>query len=321
MIKTQIILLLFLIQMVGCKKELADEKSSIQGPFMNMVPTKEPKMLAPGYLASSFDEYNGTFSPDGKEFFFTTNTPKKGIICFIKMGQNQEWIKPQIARFSGEYSEYDPLFSPDGKRLYFSSERPIESRATTGMTNIWYVERVDSVWSEPKLVELGKEGNYYSSITKNGDIYFNIWNTGDIYKATKTPQGYKAEPLPEVINSKDPEGDPFISPDEDYIIFRGYNNSLGFGDLFISFKIDDNWTQPENLGEPINSEDHEMCPYVTPDGKFFIFASSRMVEPYLSKPLNNLEDMRKKHRGPDNGELNIYYMSADFIDEKRNKYE
>jgi Tol biopolymer transport system component len=307
--------------MVGCKEELANEKGSIQGPYMNMEPTKEPKMLAPGHLASSFDEYNGTFSPDGKEFFFTTNTPKKGIICFTKMDQNQEWTKPQIARFSGEYSEYDPLFSPGGKRLYFSSERPIESGATSGMTNIWYVERVDSIWSEPKLVELGKEGNYYSSITKNGDIYFNIWNTGDMYKATKTPQGYKVEPLPEVINSKDSEGDPFISSDEDYIIFRGYNNSLGFGDLFISFKVDGDWTQPENLGEPINSKDHEMCPYVTLDGKFFIFASSRMVEPYRSKPLNNLEDMRKKHHGLDNGELNIYYMSGDFIGEKRNKYQ
>ncbi len=323
MIKQQniFVLILLLLSTIGCKKHLEDENNSVQGAFMNMTPTKVPIMLAPQLLASSLDEYNGTFSPDGTEFFFTTNTPKSGIICFTKIAQDQQWTKPKIASFSGDHSEYDPLFSPDGKRLYFSSERPLKDGDSKGKTGIWYVEKQDSVWGVPQHIELGEEGNYYSSITKNGDIYFNIWNTGDMYKATKTPEGYKSEPLPEVLNSKDAEGDPFISPDEDYIIFRGYNNSLGFGDLFISFRINGNWTQPENLGEPINSPDHEMCPYVTPDGKFFIFASSRMVEPYLSNPLNNLEDIRKKHHAFDNGELNIYYISADFIEEKRNKYE
>ncbi len=320
MIKRQIILLVFLIYLVGCKKEISSEKDSVQGPFMSMVPTEEPIMLAPEYLASSFDEYNGTFSPDGTEFFFTTNTPKKGIICFTKMDPNQVWTKPQIAPFSGEFSEYDPLFSPDGKRLYFSSERPLNTDDSSGNTNIWYVDKLDSIWSEPTLIDLGKDGNYYSSLTKNGDIYFNIWNTGDMYKATKTEVGYNTEPLAEVINSTNAEGDPFISPDEDYIIFRGYNNSLGYGDLYISYKINDSWTEPENLGMPINSVDHEMCPYVTTDGKFFIFASSRMVEPYASNPLDKLEDIRKKHHGVDNGELNIYYISADFIKEKRKKY-
>ncbi len=318
---TSIILMLLFTSLPGCKDPGAAETSVIKGPFMNMVATEKPIMLAPDHLASSLDEYNGTFSTNGSEFYFTTNTPKKGIICFTTLGQDNQWNKPKIAAFSGKYSEYDPLFSPDGKRLYFSSDRPLHAEDSAGTTRIWYVEKQDTIWSEPQAVDLGQEGTYYSSITKKGDIYFNIWNTGDMYKATKTPEGYVTEALPEVINSDNAEGDPFVSPDEDYLIFRGYENSMGYGDLFISYKIDDSWTEPENLGEPINSKDHEMCPYVTPDGKFFIFASSRMNAPYPSEPLHSLDEMREKHHDADNGETNIYYISADFIKEKRKKYE
>lgn len=142
-----------------------------------------------------------------------------------------------------------------------------------------------------------------------------------MYRALNTPDGYKVEALPEVLNSSNGEGDPFVSPDEDYIIYRGYNNSLGRGDLYISYNINGDWTAPENLGEPINSSAHEMCPYVTVDGKYFIFSSSRIAEEYEFTATENLNAAKNKHHSKDNGELNIYYMSADFIAEKRKKYE
>lgn len=288
---------------------------------MDMKPTETPILLSPELISSSLDEYNGTFSSDGKEFFFTTNTPEKGIICQTKLDDKGKWTKATIAKFSGEFSEYDPLFSPNGDKLYFTSERPVNQADTTGKTNIWYVEKQNSTWGEPKYLDLGMHGAYYSSITKKGDIYFNIWDTGDMYKAVKKGNSYEVEILSNTINSKNGEGDPFISPKEDYIIFRGYNNSLGQGDLYISYKIGEDWTEPENLGKPINSEAHEMCPYVTLDGKFFIFSSNRLNDEYSSQANDNLEEIRKKHRTADNGELNIYYISADFIKEKREKYK
>jgi Tol biopolymer transport system component len=286
-----------------------------------MKPTKSPILLSPELIASSLDEYNGTFSPDGKEFFFTTNTPEKGIICQTRLDNNGKWTKAIIAPFSGEFSEYDPLFSPNGDKLYFSSERPLSETDTSGKTNIWYVEKQNSTWTKPKYLELEKQGVYYSSLTKKGDIYFNIWDTGDMYKAIDTGKGFKIEKLSDILNSKNGEGDPFISPEEDYIIFRGYNNSLGQGDLYISYKTGENWTEPENLGKPINSAAHEMCPYVTLDGKFFIFSSNRINRPYSFQANDDLEKVRDKHHTYDNGELNIYYISADFINEKRKKHE
>ena len=313
--------LLCLLLFSGCKDQPQKEEQGVYGTFMNMKPTEIPILLSPELIASSLDEYNGTFSPDGEEFYFTTNTPKKGIICYTRLDENGQWIEPKVASFSGKYSEYDPLFSPDGKRLYFSSERPPNEENTSGKTNIWFVEKLSNTWSNPKYLALERTGVYYSSITNNGEIYFNIWATGDMYKASYTTNGYEIETLADVLNSENGEGDPFISPEEDYIIFRGYNNSLGQGDLFISYKIGESWTVPENLGEPINSIAHEMCPYVTLDGRFLIFSSDRITKQYSPNADENLEGIREKHHTIDNGELNVYYISADFIEEKRKKYE
>jgi Tol biopolymer transport system component len=141
-----------------------------------------------------------------------------------------------------------------------------------------------------------------------------------MFKAIPSESGYEIIKLSSKLNTKNGEGDPFISPEEDYIIFRGYNNSLGNGDLYISYFINDEWTEPDNLGEPINSKYHEICPNVTVDGKFFIFSSSRLKQDYTSDKSIDIENIRLKHKTSDNGELNIYYISSDFIKEGRAKY-
>lgn len=302
---------------VGCVGEPTPIKQNTLGPYMGMTPTQTPTLLWPEALASSLQEYNGTFNPEGNIFFYTINTPSQGIIAYAEMQVDSSWSAPRVAPFSGTYSEYDPLFSPDGKRLYFSSERPLTSDSTNGQTHIWFVERSEEGWTKPQWVDLHQGGTYYSSLTHTGALYFNRWDTGDMYKATAQDTGYQVKELPAVINSPNGEGDPFISPEEDYLIFRGYNQSLGNGDLYISFRIDDSWTEPENLGEPINSQYHEMCPYVTADKQFFIFASSRISRPYVSEKGAELDALKQKHQGYDNGELNIFYISADFIQVKR----
>ena len=295
-------------------------QAQTQGPFMGLKATDEPQLLAPDLIAQPFVEYNGTFSADGTLFFYTTQMPGTGVISYTEMTADGSWTAPRAAPFKSNFPEYDPLFSPDGKRLYFSSERTVNEGDEGGQSNIWYVDRQGDGWSDPVNIPLTEDADYFSSVTKTGIIYFNVWNEGDIFRAIPGEDGYEVERLPDVINGGEFNvGDPFISPDEDYIIYRGYAKERRAGEIFISFNQNGTWTTPQNLGEPINSKQHEMTPYVTTDGKIFIWASARLLEPYSLKAGELVSNQLDKQCSPDNGQLNIYYIKADFIEKLRPK--
>lgn len=308
------------ILIVGCKNPPAQVEEvsppANKGPFFAVNPTDTPQLLAPELLASPATEYNGTFSPDGTEFYYTTDMPNNAYITFTEMQEDSTWSEPRVAPFSGHFSDYDPLFSPDGSRIYFSSSRP---EADNQNSKIWFVERTVNGWGEPTRVVLtGEEDEeFYSSLTNDGVLYFNIWSKGDIYRAIPTDTTYTVELLPETINAGQDKGDPFIDSNEEYLIFRGYDNTIGRGDLYISFNIDGEWTTPENLGEPINSNRHEMCPWVSQDGKLFVFASDRSATSTEAKALDPISNINGTY---DNGNLNLFYMSANFISEMRAKH-
>ena len=89
-----------------------------------------------------------------------------------------------------------------------------------------------------------------------------------------------------------------MAPDESYLIVC-LTTEDGFGeyDLYISFRTEDSsWTPPLNMGEGVNSPSYEFRPYVTPDGRFFFFTSSRPDGP---------------------GDVDIYWMDAGIIDTLR----
>ncbi len=309
-----------LLTFFACSAPPIAETPQLKDPFFGVKADATPRLLAPSLLASPAQEYNGTFSPDGKVFYYTTDVAGQSIITFTELGADNNWSAPQVASFSGTYTEYDPLFSPDGSKLFFSSRRPKDG---SRLSRIWFVEQLGTEWSEPQAIQLTDSGQeeYYSSITKEGTIYFNIWSNGNLYKAQKTDTSYIVEELPAPLKTTYGQGDPFISPNEDYLIFRGFGeDTFGRGDLYISFNINDQWTTPENLGEPINSAADDICPYVTTDEKLFIFASSRMEDKLEISPLAPIAEAHEKFQSIDNGEMNIYYMSASFIGEMRQKH-
>ncbi|MDG2449030.1 MAG: hypothetical protein P8M34_05315, partial [Saprospiraceae bacterium] len=61
-------------------------------------------------------------------------------------------------------------------------------------------------------------------------------------------------------------------PDESYIIYDGEGTSgYGDNDLYISFNKNGVWTEALNLGTEVNTHLTEMCPSVSPDGKYLFF--------------------------------------------------
>ena len=100
----------------------------------------------------------------------------------------------------------------------------------------------------------------------------------------------------------------------------GRPDSLGGADYYISFRKDDGgWTEPKNLGAPVNSEDgQEYSASLSPDGRFLFFMSGRLAEGVKPKTLdfNSLQALRVQ---PGNGNPAIWWVDAGFIEGLRAK--
>lgn len=83
------------------------------------------------------------------------------------------------------------------------------------------------------------------------------------------------------VNTKYPEYGAIISADESVMMLTSRRNtSTGaenqlpgtpyFEDIYITKKIDGKWTEPENMGSPINSESHDATSAVAPDAQSMI---------------------------------------------------
>ena len=91
-------------------------------------------------------------------------------------------------------------------------------------------------------------------------------------------------------------------------------------DLYISFKKNDgSWTKAKNMGEPINSSASEICPGVSPDGKYFFFTSYRTIHKNYSEIPLTYEEKIRILNSPGNGLGDIYWVDARIIEKIKPK--
>src|SRR5882724_5958976 len=112
-------------------------------------------------------------------------------------------------------------------------------------------EKVGENWSVPEpLTAVNSETNeWFPTVSKNGNLYFGSeWPGGkgrcDLYCSRLVDGKYGTpENLGDLINSAASEVEPFIAPDESYLIFAalGLPDSNGIYDLYISFRRDGAW--------------------------------------------------------------------------------
>jgi len=257
------------------------------GPYLGQKPPGlKPVLFAPGFISKEQRELNSVFTHDGKEFYFSIVLPGKGYRMFFTKETDSGWTKPELVPFSSENSDVDMCMAPDGKRMYFGSTRPIHGVEQKDF-KIWYVDRINDGWSEAKILEgpvnQGRKA-LYPSISRNGTMFFQANRDGgmgasDIYYSKLEDGKYgKVVNAGPAINSRFPEGDVLIAPDESYMIVCGMErlDAIGGGDLYISFKkADGTWGKTKNMGRAINSSSNDYCPVLSPDGKYFFFSSNR----------------------------------------------
>jgi len=213
----------------------------ITGPYLGQIPPgDELAVFAPGVVF--LDHGTVSVSPDGQEMYWPTG--KAIMMTRILDGR---WTQPAFAPFSGpsEISFHDdvPFVTPDKKRLFFTSKRPLGSE-TSQKENIWFVERTATGWSQPRPV--GPAVNAMSlhwqvAVSNAGTLYFGGRNekdslgSSDIY-SSRLVNGEYTTPvnLGPAVNSKDGESQPFVAPDESFILF--YRAGGQIPTAYISFR-------------------------------------------------------------------------------------
>lgn len=126
------------------------------------------------------------------------------------------------------------------------------------------------------------DNEYFPGITADEQvlIFTRLVNGRDeeFYRSTKVDGKYTlAENMGYPINTERNEGTVSLSADGQYIFYTACNRpgASGSCDLFLS-KLDGNtWSEPINLGPPVNSASWESQPCLSFDGRTLYFSSNR----------------------------------------------
>ena len=79
------------------------------------------------------------------------------------------------------------------------------------------------------------------------------------------------------INTPGDEGPDSFSLSENALYFTACDRQFGRGgcDIYVSFRQDEGWSEPENLGAPVNTEFNETNASISSNGDMLVFTSDR----------------------------------------------
>lgn len=209
----------------------------------------------------------------------TSSGTFKNCDIFVSHNNGGEWTAPKNLgpNINGLYSwESQPSISADGKTLFFASMRA---------TNI--------------------------GVDIQDVATFNV----DIYSSTKDEVGnwQPAVNLGESINTIGDDKSPFMHSDSQ-TLYYATNGRFGVGgfDIYYSKKINDStWSQPKNIGYPINSENDEVGLIVSTNGEKAYFSSNKLGKGnvYNVYSFDLYEDARPKR---------VFFAKGTALDENDN---
>jgi outer membrane protein OmpA-like peptidoglycan-associated protein len=215
--------------------------------------------------------YRPAVSGDGKTLAYVTKQKfyDAVIIARFEKGSWKEGLNI-TQQIQSDGNQYPSSLSYDGKTLYLTKEDNFNS-------DIYFSEFANGQWTVSKPLNKNINTRYwesFASVTADGKtLYFasnrkdGIGNM-DIYVSVKEANGQwgPAKNVGNKINTSLSEDCPIISPDGNTLFFssQGHRNMGGY-DIFYSKKINDKeWSEPVNMGYPINTTDDDL--YFAPIG-------------------------------------------------------
>jgi len=198
------------------------------------------------FINSKFSDYSPAYSrSDFQELYFTSsrdetmgNAEHGGTgqqfadIFFSTMDKKGKWSTPLPLPepINTEAEEGTPVFSADFNTMYFTRCN-VSKRKALGC-EIFKTTRSGDKWSEPESLALAEDSVVVAHPALSPDentLYF----VSDMNGSTKTPEGTSSK------------------------------------DLWMVTRSENGWSDPVNLGSPVNTAGDEIFPFVHPDGTLY----------------------------------------------------
>ncbi|HSZ71882.1 MAG TPA: OmpA family protein [Cytophagaceae bacterium] len=237
-------------------------------------------------INSSFSEHSPVASSNDSTLYFTTRRLKEGEkeekdgepfedIFFSKKNADGSWSA--ITSLNLNTSGHDAsiqLYDNDTKLLLYRSSKD---------GDIFISQKEGEIWGDPKPFNEINSGDFESDAFVSPDgktVYFATnhykkFGDMDIYYITKNEDGSwsKHKEMEGEINTEGDEDAPFITPDGKTLYFssRGHKGMGGFDVFKSKLQADGSWSDPVNVGYPINTPDDDVYfYYAASDDKAYI---------------------------------------------------
>ncbi len=236
-------------------------------------------------INSPWDDYKPILSTSGDRLFFTSRRRyshkqlpnrydgKYEEDIYLSLGEGNGWSaavrmeKPVNTR----YNNAALALSQEGNELYLYDGKK-------GNGDIFSSRQVKGKWKKParltkKINTKGQETALWVSPDSN-TVYFVSDNKKlsrggkDIFVIHRDEKGRWGDPQPldSTINTEWDEESPWLTPDGKTLYFssQGHNSIGGFDVFHAQLRSDGRWSQPENLGVPLNTPDDDLFYYPSP---------------------------------------------------------
>jgi hypothetical protein len=216
------------------------------------------------HINSRFSELNPVVSADESTIIYTSELQFYDAI-FMSKKVNGVWSYPVnlIPELGVDEKCYPTCLSCDGTELYlYKSDDYLGDLYVSFYENGQWskIQKLNDnintkYWESHACISRDKQTLYFTSNRKGG------FGGLDIYKSKrmgKTQWG-PAINLGPMINTKYNEDTPFLTEDESTLYFSSYgHDNVGGYDIFYSKNENGNWSEPINLGMPINTTDDDL---------------------------------------------------------------
>ena len=239
------------------------------------------------------DEYWPSITADGQTLIFTrqgksVRTNERNYEDFyISRYDGTAWSQAVNAGrpLNTPQNEGAQTISSDGNSVYFTAcDRP----GGMGRCDIYFSSFNGSIWSEARNVGPPINTNYWESqpsINSNGKVIFFSSNRPggqggmDLWYSVLDKNGKWDSPrnLGKPVNTEGDEMSPFIHFDGKTLYFSSDGHSgMGGFDIFIArMNPDTTWSDPVNIGYPINTYNDEMGLIIDASGENAYFSTQR----------------------------------------------